>query len=88
MTNELSSEDVRGAVFAKAPMGSRGYEERPVRELLQLAARRLDGRGYLSAEDVRAATLRTTSLLRRGYAKAEVDAFLERVVSAIEALEP
>jgi DivIVA domain-containing protein len=87
MTNELSSDDVRGAVFAKPPLGKRGYDPKSVHELLQLAARKLDGRGYLSAADVRAATLRTASLLQRGYDKAEVDAFVDRVIAAIQALD-
>ena len=87
MTTELSADDVRGAVFTKSPMGKRGYDPKSVHELLQLAARKLDGRGYLAAEDVRATTLRTTSLLQRGYDKAEVDAFVDRVVAAIRALD-
>ena len=87
MTDELSSDDVRGAVFAKPSLGKRGYDPKSVHELLQLAARKLDGRGYLSAQDVRAATLRTASLLQRGYDKAEVDAFVDRVVAAIRALD-
>jgi len=88
MTEELRSDDVRGVVFAKPALGKRGYDPKSVHELLQLAARKLDGRGYLSAQDVRAATLRTASLLQRGYDKAEVDAFVDRVVAAIEALDP
>ena len=88
MTDQLSPDDVRGAVFAKAPVGKRGYDPKSVHELLQLAARRLDGRGYLDADHVRGATLRTASLLQRGYDKAEVDAFKERLAAAIQALEP
>ena len=87
MTDELRSDDVRGVVFAKPALGKRGYDPKSVHELLQLAARKLDGRGYLSAQDVRAAPLRTASLLQRGYDKAEVDAFVDRVVAAIEALD-
>jgi DivIVA domain-containing protein len=87
MTSELSSDDVRGAVFAKAPVGKRGYDPKSVHELLQLAARRLDGRGYLDADHVRGATFRKASLFQRGYDKAEVDAFKERVVAAIRALD-
>lgn len=88
MTDQLSADDVRGAVFAKAPIGKRGYDPKSVHELLQLAARRLDGRGYLDADHVRSATLRTAPLLQRGYDKAQVDAFVGRVVEAIRALEP
>ena len=88
MTDHLSADDVRGAVFAKATLGKRGYDPKSVRELLQLAARRLDGRGYLDADHVRAATLGSAPLLQRGYDKAEVDAFVERIVEAIRYLEP
>lgn len=88
MSSELSADDVRGAVFAKSGVGRRGYDPKSVQELLQLAARRLDGRGYLCADDVRAAKLRTSSVLSRGYDRAEVDAFVDRLVAAIRALEP
>lgn len=74
MTDQLSSDDVRGAVFTKSPMGKRGYEPKSVHELLHLAARRLDGRGYLDADHVRSTTFRTAPLLQRGYDKAEIDA--------------
>lgn len=87
MTDQLSADDVRGAVFAKARIGKRGYDPKSVHELLQLAARRLDGRGYLDADHVRSASLRTAPLLQRGYDKAQVDAFVGRVVEAIRALE-
>ena len=53
MSSELSADDVRGVVFAKSGVGRRGYDPKSVQELLQLAARRLDGRGYLRADDVR-----------------------------------
>jgi DivIVA domain-containing protein len=88
MTDKLSADDVRGAVFTKSPMGKRGYDPKSVHELLQLAARRLDGRGYLDADHVRSATFRKAPLLQRGYDKAEVDAFVDRVAVAIQALEP
>jgi len=87
MTTELSADDVRGAVFTKSPMGKRGYDPKSVHELLQLAARRLDGRGYLDADHVRSATFRRVPLLQRGYDKAEVDAFVGRVAAAIQALD-
>ncbi len=87
MTDELSADDVRGAVFTKSPMGKRGYDPKSVHELLQLAARRLDGRGYLDADHVRSATFRKAPLLQRGYDKAEVDAFVDRVAAAIQALD-
>lgn len=88
MTDDLSADDVRGAVFTKSPVGTRGYDPKSVHELLQLAARRLDGRGYLDADHVRSATFRKAPLLQRGYDKAEVDAFVGRVAVAIQALEP
>lgn len=87
MSNDLSADDVRGAVFAKSGLGRRGYDPKSVQELLQLAARRLDGRGYLCADDVRSAPLRRASLFSRGYDRAEVDAFVDRLVAAIRALE-
>jgi DivIVA domain-containing protein len=87
MADQLSSDDVRAAIFAKSPMGKRGYDPKSVHELLQLAARRLDGRGYLDADHVRSATFRRASLIRRGYDKAEVDAFVDRVAAAIQALD-
>lgn len=88
MTNDLSAEDVRAAVFTKSSLVKRGYDPKSVHELLQLAARRLDGRGYLCADDVRAAKLRPASLFSRGYDRTEVDAFVDRLVAAIQALEP
>ena len=87
MTDQLSSDDVRGAVFTKSPLGKRGYEPKSVHDLLKLAARRLDGRGYLDADHVRSTTFRTAPLLQRGYDKGEVDAFVARVAAAIEALD-
>lgn len=87
MTDQLSADDVRGATFAKPSLGKKGYDPKSVHELLALAARKLDGRGYLSAEDVRATTLRTASLLQRGYDRTEVDTFLDRVIAAIQALD-
>jgi DivIVA domain-containing protein len=68
-------------------MGKRGYDPKSVHELLQLAARRLDGRGYLDADHVRSATFRKASLMKRGYDRAEVDAFVDRVAAAIRALD-
>lgn len=88
MSNDLTADDVRAAVFTKPGLGKRGYDPKSVQELLQLAARRLEGRGYLCADDVRAATLRRASLFSRGYDRAEVDAFVDRLVAAIGALEP
>jgi DivIVA domain-containing protein len=87
MTGQLSADDVRAAVFAKSPTGKRGYDPKSVHELLQLAARRLDGRGYLDADHVRSATFRKASLMKRGYDRAEVDAFVDRVAAAIRALD-
>ena len=88
MSSELSADDVRGVVYATSGVGRRGYDPKSGQELLQLAARRLDGRGYLRADDVRAAKLRTSSVFSRGYDRAEVDAFVDRLVAAIRALEP
>lgn len=82
----VTADDVRAASFAKSPWTKRGYDPKSVNDLLQLAARRLDGRGYLCADDVRGAPLRKAPLLRRGYDKGKVDAFVERVAAAIAGL--
>jgi len=83
----VTADDVRGATFPKAGLGKRGYDDKSVRDLLQLAARRLDGRGHLSADDVRAIRFRPAALLARGYDKDAVDTFMVQVIDAITDLE-
>jgi DivIVA domain-containing protein len=69
-TSALTAEDVRGTTFDKPPWGKRGYDEKSVNDFLQLAARRLEGRGHLSADDVRGIRFSETddrqARLRRG----------------------
>lgn len=83
----LTADDVRNKCFEKPAWGRRGYHEKSVDDLLQLVARRLDGRGYLCADDVRQVRFPTSPLFRRGYDRAEVDDYLDRLVTAVAALE-
>jgi DivIVA domain-containing protein len=82
----LTSEDVRSATFEKPPWGKRGYDEKSVDDFLQLAARRLEGRGHLSADDVRRISFRKPPFGKRGYNTDEVDALLKQIAETIEAL--
>jgi DivIVA domain-containing protein len=80
------AEDVRSATFGKPPLGKRGYDEKSVDDFLQLAARRLDGRGHLTADDVRGIRFRKPPLGKRGYNTADVDALLKQIAETIEVL--
>jgi DivIVA domain-containing protein len=82
----LTAEDVRSVTFEKPPWGKRGYDEKSVKDFLQLAARRLDGRGHLRADDVRSIRFRKPAFGKRGYNKDEVDALLRQIAETIEAL--
>jgi len=86
-SNDVTADEVRSAVFPKPPFGRRGYDEKSVNDLLQLAARRLDGRGHLRAADMTAVVFRTAPLTARGYDKVAVDAFMARVIAAVAAME-
>ena len=88
MSSELSADDAAWRGLRQIRCRQAGLRPEIGAGLLQLAARRLDGRGYLRADDVRAAKLRTSSVFSRGYDRAEVDAFVDRLVAAIRALEP
>jgi DivIVA domain-containing protein len=79
----LTAEDVRGATFDKPRWGKRGYDEKSVDDFLQLAIRRLEGRGHLTADDVRGIRFRKPPLGKRGYRNEEVDALLERIAASI-----
>jgi DivIVA domain-containing protein len=79
----LTAEDVRGATFDKPRWGKRGYDEKSVDDFLQLAVRRLEGRGHLTADDVRGISFRKPSLGKRGYSEDGVDALLERIAATI-----
>jgi DivIVA domain-containing protein len=82
----LTAEAVRGATFEKPPWGKRGYDEKSVDDFLQLAARRLDGRGHLAADDVRGIRFRKPPFGKRGYNTDEVDALLKQIAETIDAL--
>ena len=82
----VTAEKVREAVFAKPPMGKRGYDEKSVDDFLQLVARRLDGRGHLSSDDVRLIRFRKCAVFKRGYDATEVDAFMARIAVAIDTM--
>ncbi|MGE2728178.1 DivIVA domain-containing protein [Mycolicibacterium vaccae] len=85
--SDLVAEDLRTVTFDKPPWNKRGYEEKPVRDFLALAARRLDGRGHLCADDVRHVHFTKARIGRRGIDPDQVDALLERIATAIAALD-
>jgi DivIVA domain-containing protein len=85
-TDRVTAQDVLEAVFPKPPMGKRGYDEKLVDDFLQLAARRLDGRGRLSADDIRAVRFPGPRLFRRGYEMSSVDQLLDRIADSVAAL--
>ncbi len=82
----LTADDLRSVTFEKPPWGKRGYDEKAVRDLIALAARRLDGRGHLSAADVRVVRFNKPKLGKRGYDEAQVDTLLDEIASAIDRL--
>ena len=79
----MTAEDVRSATFEKPPWGKRGYDEKSVNDFLQLAVRRLDGRGHLTADDVRGIKFRKPPFGKRGYDKDDVDALLKQIAETI-----
>jgi DivIVA domain-containing protein len=83
----LTAEDVRSATFEKPPWGKRGYDEKSVNDFLQLAARRLDGRGHLTADDVRGIRFKKPPFGKRGYNENEVDALLDEIAATIATLD-
>lgn len=82
----LTADEVRSTTFEKSPWNKRGYEEKSVYDFLQLAARRLDGRGHLSAADVRSVGFTKSPLGKRGLDADQVDAMLDRIARTIDAL--
>ena len=86
-SSALTAEDVRGITFDKPPWGKRGFDEKSVNDFLQLAARRLEGRGHLSPDDVRAVRFPKPPIGKRGFDEADVDALLDRVATAIANLD-
>lgn len=83
----LTAQEVRNKCFEKPRWGRRGYHQKAVDDLLQLVARRLDGRGYLCADDLRNVRFPKSPLFQRGYDRAEVDDYLGRLVGAVAAVE-
>jgi DivIVA domain-containing protein len=83
----VTAEDVRGITFDKPPWGKRGYDEKSVNDFLQLAARRLEGRGHLSPDDVRGVRFPKPPIGKRGFDEADVDALLDMVATAIANLD-
>ncbi|WP_111512396.1 DivIVA domain-containing protein [Mycobacterium kyogaense] len=83
----VTADDLRSITFDKPSWGKRGYDEKAVRDLVALAARRLDGRGHLSAADVRAVRFNKPKLGKRGYDEGQVDALLDEIASAIDRLD-
>ena len=83
LTQALTADDVRNAVFTTPPMGKRGYDKKSVDDFLQLVARRLDGRGHLTASDVRGIAFPKSPLLKRGYDMNQVDTLLNAVVHTL-----
>jgi DivIVA domain-containing protein len=82
----LTADDVRGATFDKPPLGKRGYDPKSVNDFLQLAARRLDGRGHLSSADVRGVRFPKPPFGRRGFDEDQVDAMLDEIAGRIDDL--
>lgn len=82
----LTADDVRNATFDKPPWGKRGYDEKSVMDFLQLAARRLDGRGHLTADDVHGVRFGKPPFGRRGIDEDQVDRVLDEIATAIAAL--
>jgi DivIVA domain-containing protein len=79
----LTADDVRNATIDKPPWGKRGYDEKSVMDFLQLAARRLDGRGHLTAADVRGVRFGKPPLGRRGLDVGQVDELLDGIAGTI-----
>lgn len=79
----LTGAEVRGAVFAKPPLGSRGYDSHEVDEFMDKVAAALDGFGSIPADEVVSKRFGLAPRWgNRGYRQVEVDAVLD-VVAAI-----
>ncbi len=83
----LTAQDVRDAIFEKPPWGKRGYDEKSVKDFLQLAARRLDGRGHICADDVRGVRFPKPSFGKRGIDADRVDQLLADIAETIANLD-
>lgn len=79
----LTGSEVRQAVFAKPPLGKRGYRAEDVDRFMERAADALDGIGALTADEVHHVVFPMATVRGdRGYREDEVDAMLD-VVAAI-----
>jgi len=79
----LTGNDVRQAVFAKPPLGKRGYDEHQVDEFMERVAAALDGYGSLTGDDVHRVVFAKPPVGKRGYDEEEVDALLDIAASAL-----
>ncbi|HST47709.1 DivIVA domain-containing protein [Jatrophihabitans sp.] len=81
----LTGNEVRGAVFAKPPLGSHGYDSHEVDEFMDKIAATLDGFGSVTADEVadRRFSLASSRWGNRGYRQDEVDAMLAVVASIL-----
>jgi DivIVA domain-containing protein len=81
----LTPDEVRNMVFAKPPIGRRGYNESEVDAFLDLveAALRNPVARILTPDQVRNVVFAKPPIGRRGYNESEVDAFLDRVEAAL-----
>jgi DivIVA domain-containing protein len=83
----LAPGDVRDVIFAKAPLGRRGYHETQVDDFLDRIEATLAGTDTVTAEDVRTVVFEYAPLIKRGYHEEQVDNFLDIVVGELELRE-
>jgi DivIVA domain-containing protein len=86
-SSALTAQDVRDAIFEKPPWGKRGYDEKSVKDFLQLTARRLEGRGHICADDVRGVRFPKPSFGKRGIDADKVDQLLADIAETIANLD-
>jgi DivIVA domain-containing protein len=82
-SRSLTGNDVRQAVFAKPPLGKRGYDARQVDEFMAKVAATLDGQGSVTADEMHNVIFRPAGLRDRGYREDEVDAMLDLAASIL-----
>jgi len=79
----LTGDDVRQVVFAKPPLGKRGYDPHQVDAFMQRVAAALDGSDPLTADEVHNVIFGKPGIGDRGYSEEEVDALLDIVASTL-----
>jgi len=79
----LTGDEVRQTVFAKPPIGKRGYHPHQVDAFLQRVAATLDGADSLTADEVHNVVFAKPPFGQRGYGEDEVDAFLDIVTGIL-----